>query len=567
MNQLRSTSILAWVAVAVLSLGATAGAQEAIVKTSQGLPLVRIPGSTTRIALWETRVSDWRSFLAATGHAWNFKAPFEQGEDHPAVGISAEDAQAFCDWLTRIERSQNQLRTNQTYRLPTEQEWLALTVKRPDGGLSRFPWGDDWPPPSGVGNLADRSFMEWKDGHIHTAPVGSFPAGVAGVHDLVGNVWEWVQAGTSGSQARLRGGAWAYLRETVLMTDYVYEVPLSLRAPTIGFRIALSEGTTTAPIASNTVSPATSVPSATTPSTPAVAASGPGSASVVTPAPAEPATVSPAMASAGDPGGDEFSSDVDALLRKLAGGVKAMDQSIQNNLRPAAEGEPFTNGLGMEFLPLEGVDAVLMAKFEVRSRDYDQWLRETGRVWESKPAFLIGGESAAASVSFDSAKQFCGWLTLKDWAGGLIPSNAVYRLPKDREWSIAAGLGRETWEQPEQRHLGDEESFPWGSEWPPPAGSVNLDSKKIEGYEDEFPYTAPVRSGQPNEAGFHNLGGNVSEWCEDTWSTRSAEMVIRGGSWLISDREAALSSHRARALPKIIRPDVGFRCVLDLKSR
>ncbi len=556
------------VATALFLLGLGVGiAQEVSVKTHQGMPLVPIANSRSRMAAWETRVSDWNAFLKATGHAWDFKTPFEQGPDDPVVGVNAADAQAYCDWLTRVERDERRLSSRQLYRLPTDDEWLAVTTKRPDGGLSRFPWGDEWPPPEKSANFSERSMLGWKDGFVHTAPVGSFPPLASGIHDLAGNVWEWVQS-PSGSSAVLRGGSWAYLREKLLMTDYVYEVPMTLRAPTIGFRLVLGEGAAPARVVAE-ASPEPVVPkSVVTPTAmtePATSGleSPPGVAAVpaVESTPAEAAT---AMASAPD---DDFSSDVDALLRKLAGGASGMDSSIQENLRPAAAGEPFTNGVGMEFVPLGEGTSVLIGRYEVRARDYDKWLRATGRVWEGKPAFLIGGETAAASVSQENAKQFCGWLTLEDRSDGLIPAGAVYRLPTDREWSLAAGLGKEVWEQPEQRHLADEETFPWGKEWPPPAGSVNLDSKKIDGYEDEFPYTAPVKSGQPNALGIYNMGGNVSEWCEDQWSTRSSEVVIRGGSWLVSEREPALSSYRSKALPRIVRPDVGLRCVLDLNSR
>ena len=95
----------------------------------------------------------------------------------------------------------------------------------------------------------------------------------------------------------------------------------------------------------------------------------------------------------------------------------------------------------MEFVPLGEGTSVLIGRYEVRARDYDKWLRATGRVWEGKPAFLIGGETAAASVSQENAKQFCGWLTLEDRSDGLIPAGAVYRLPGAREVRPAQCLG------------------------------------------------------------------------------------------------------------------------------
>jgi iron(II)-dependent oxidoreductase len=123
-------------------------------------------------------------------------------EAEPVQHVCAHEADAFARWAGR--------------RLPSEQEWE--TAARSDG---RWPWGDAPPTP-------ERANLGWQ--RLSPAAAGSLPAGAsaAGVHQLVGDVWEWTSStfgGWPGFEAFpyreysedffgegyrvLRGGSWA----------------------------------------------------------------------------------------------------------------------------------------------------------------------------------------------------------------------------------------------------------------------------------------------------------------------------------------------------------------------
>ncbi len=127
--------------------------------------------------------ADWRS--AYDGQ------PAAPGD--PVLHVSVRDAEAYAAWLSA--------ETGRHYRLPSEAEFEYAARAGQDG---RFPWGDAGVPPEGSGNFAggndvspsgrtwNNAFVGFGDGYWGPAPAGRFKPNAWGLHDLSGNVSEWV---------------------------------------------------------------------------------------------------------------------------------------------------------------------------------------------------------------------------------------------------------------------------------------------------------------------------------------------------------------------------------------
>ena len=104
-------------------------------------------------------------------------------------------------------------------------------------------------------------------------------------------------------------------------------------------------------------------------------------------------------------------------------------------------GLPFTNSLGMKFVPLGDI---YMSVWETRVQDYQAFCRATGRHYE--PAdFAQTATNPVVKVNWFDAVAFCKWLTDKERDENLIEDQQVYRLPTDLEESLRRFADDRAW--------------------------------------------------------------------------------------------------------------------------
>lgn len=140
--------------------------------------------------------------------------------------MNFHDCRIFCDWLTWKEQREGRIGPAMRYRLPSSREWAQASgcANNEDADSPLRP--DKVAPLLASANFAGEEVLQlvwpaawptWKhrDDYPHTAPSGSFPANLYGLHDLFGNAAEWVVIqrpaleGKSTPSLALRGGSWA----------------------------------------------------------------------------------------------------------------------------------------------------------------------------------------------------------------------------------------------------------------------------------------------------------------------------------------------------------------------
>jgi len=167
-----------------------------------------------------------------------------QTDEHPVVCVNWVQANQYANWLRQ--------KTGQRYELPTTKEWEYAA--RSGTGAEQY-WGNNDTEICKYANVHDEQSrlinkLPWKNapcddgypkttanGIIQTAPVGTFQKNPFHLHDMLGNVYEWVRDdGNTAGQSMMRGGSWNAAPDRVRAIG-CYDQSKKYRGVDVGFRV------------------------------------------------------------------------------------------------------------------------------------------------------------------------------------------------------------------------------------------------------------------------------------------------------------------------------------------
>ena len=198
------------------------------------------------VGKYEVTFSEWDSCVSSGGCGDYLPFDWGWGRDRrPVVHVSWDDAKRYVSWLSR--------KTGKRYRLLTESEWEYAARA---GTTGPFHFGSTISTDQANYN-GDYTYGPGRKGvdRKKTVPVGSFPSNGFGLHDMHGNIWEWVEDCWHGSYAGapsdgrawvsggncekrlLRGGSWNFGPGN-LRSAFRFRFTAGFRYYFIGFRVA-----------------------------------------------------------------------------------------------------------------------------------------------------------------------------------------------------------------------------------------------------------------------------------------------------------------------------------------
>jgi formylglycine-generating enzyme required for sulfatase activity len=480
----------------------------------------------------EITFADWDACVAAGGCKRKPETAWGRGRQ-PVMDVSWNDTQEYVAWLSR--------KTSKTYRLLTEAEWEYAARA---GTTTPFSTGREITTDQAnfdgnytYGGSAKGTYRQ------RTVEVGSFKHNAFGLHDMHGNVWEWVEdcyewtyngAPTDGSgriasgcvSRVLRGGSWStgpqFLRAAVrngARPDF--------SSNTYGFRVARAIRM--------------DVQSAGLPEKPQPREPVPQ----IQP---RPIAVSPNPSPA------------------RCGGVETFVANERRCLLPKENFRDCPTCPEMVVVPVGGftlgsptselertIDEVqirvsiaqsfAVGKFAITFDEWDDCIANGGcNGYKPADQGWGRGKHPVINVNWDDARAYAAWLSHK--------TGKVYRLPSEAEREYVTRADTTT-------------PFWWGSSISTAQANYDGNSTFRGGSKGEYRQrTVPVDSFLANPWGVYDVHGNVFDWTEDCWNETNtgnpgdgsartsgdcSHRVVRGGSWA-SDPRHLRSAFRGRSI-------------------
>ena len=574
-----------------------------IVTVAQFRRFVEAAGHRTEAEIlgkgWTVKGTEWE---AQSGINW--KNPgFKQDESHPAVVVSWDDAQKFCEWATGM--------SGRTVRLPAEAEW-EYAARGPMG--LKYPWGNQWD--GTLANHADQTLkstglhlwsreLDWSpatDGYAYTSPVGVFRnASWCGAFDMAGNVWEWCQdwasdtyyaqsppidppGPMSGTQRVCRGGPWndpgASLRSACrLRSCYPYCL-----AANEGFRVIMEVPGVTKGLPTHASESTDRKAASGTQQSPSIGADGEWQL----PPGAPPPAIAP--------------FDATKAKEHQNGWAKHLGVPVE-----------MTNSIGMKLVLIPPGEFMMgspkeLIEEELKTHGDNPWYKDhlagewpQHRVRITKPFYFgvyVVTQGEYQQVMGNNPSEFSAGGKSKDKVAG----QDTKRFPVETvSWDNAVEFCRKLSEMPEEKGTGRTYCLPSETQWEYACRAGNtgrysfssdanaipneFDEKAISDYgwfgDNSDGRTHAVGLKRANAWGLRDIQGNVLEWCQDWYDkdscTKSATdnpvgasggsyRVFRGGSW----RYAAWfcrSAYRDHYPPGDGTCNLGFRVSLVLPGK
>lgn len=614
------------------------------------------PAHTVRISKpflmgkYEVTVGQFKRFVSETGyrtvaerHGWgwvydegkkhwvklsgvSWRNPgMEVSDDYPVVMVCHEDADAFCQWLSKKD--------SRRYALPTEAQWEYAARGGKDG--LRFPWGEEYPDGKKLNSADRRSPVPWADrtlddGSARLAPVGSFQPNGFWLYDMAGNAWELCadffesrayEVDKSGTltdptgpartkKRAVRGGNWAF-GAGIARNAFRFGLDLDLCTDLAGFRVVADAGYGEVPQAkpagdsgqtgehfSALVEKIKDLVAAGKKIEARKLASQSGNGANVPKGQDDVrASLKEVLESlidlADDKSQESFANSLGMRMIRIPAGAFVMGSSemdIAWAMGTLAQGQPVQIENEFPFHKVRITRPFFIASTEVTVSQFRRFVEATGYITDAEaegggqvfnvarsrferkegtswrtPGWTVTDDQAVAMVSHDDAVAFCEWLTSVE--------RLVYKLPTEAQWEYAARGGLPF------------AAFPWGDALPDGERANYADRNtdyewRDRTTDDGYKFVAPVGKYKPNGFGLYDMAGNVLEWTRDYYGEdyyryapevdpegpgHGENRVTKGGEWLFGPVNLRCA-FRGWSRPDLAFANTGFRVMVELSS-